>query len=392
MKIAILTPGGVDRSGTERVIPHLLWQIERLTCAGDEVHVFAFNQEPLPGHWPLLGATIHNAGRKPQLLTLLKMLFAEHRRGRFDILHAFWALPSGFAGAIATHLLHVPLVLTLPGGDLANHPSIGYGGAIRLRSRLKIRFAAASAAAVTAPSPAMCEQASAVGIQAVRIPHGVALDKWPQRAPTRRDQRAPLKLLHIGSLNLVKDQATMLRAAARLRDLDQPFVLDVIGGDTLSGTIQRHAAELGLADHVRFHGFMPHAGLRLWTERADILLVSSIHEGGPLVVLEAAIAGVPTIGTSVGHIADFAPEAAIAVPVGDSDAMADAILRLATDEEERLRIAHAAQRRAIGKDADATSRKFRRLYTELAARRHTVIPACSAGAGILPQTRGGANV
>jgi glycosyltransferase involved in cell wall biosynthesis len=392
MKIAILTPGGVDRSGTERVIPHLLWQIERLTRAGDEVHVFAFNQEPLPGHWPLLGATIHNAGRRPQLLTLLKMLFAEHRRGRFDILHAFWALPSGFAGAIATHLLRVPLLLTLPGGDLANHPSIGYGGAIRLRSRLKVRFAAASAAAVTAPSAAMCEQASAAGIQAACIPHGVALDRWPQRAPMRRDKRAPLKLLHIGSLNLVKDQATMLRAMARLRDLGQAFELDVIGGDTLGGAVQRCAAELGLADHVRFRGFMPHAGLRQWIERADMLLVSSVHEGGPLVVLEAGIAGVPTIGTSVGHIADFAPDAAIAVPVGDSDAMAEAIHRLAADEEERLRLAYAAQRRAIGKDADATSGGFRRLYAALAERRRATIPARGAGAGVLSQTRGGANV
>jgi glycosyltransferase involved in cell wall biosynthesis len=388
MKIAILTPGGVDRSGTERVIPHLLWHIERLTLGGDEVHVFAFNQEPLPGHWKLLGATIHNAGRKPRLLTVLKMLFAEHRRGGFDILHAFWALPCGVAGAIATHLLRVPLLLTLPGGDLANHPRIGYGGAIRLRSRLKIRFAAVSAAAVTAASPAMCDQARATGIQAIRIVHGVALDRWPQRAPVRRDRSAPLKLLHIGSLNLVKDQAMMLRAAARLKELGQGFALDVIGEDTLGGAVQRNAAELGLADHVRFRGFMPHAELRPWVEQADILLVSSLHEGGPLVVLEAAIAGVPTIGTSVGHIADFAPDAAIAVPVGDSDAMADAILHLAADEEERLRLACAAQQRAVTEDADSTTRGFRRLYTAFSARR----PAPAPAYGTLSQYRGGADV
>jgi glycosyltransferase involved in cell wall biosynthesis len=384
MKIAILTPGGVDRSGTERVIPHLLWQIERLTRGGDEIHVFAFNQEPVPGHWPLLGATIHNAGHKPRLLTLLRMLFAEHRRGGFDILHAFWALPSGVAGAIATHLLRVPLLLTLPGGDLANHPRIGYGGAIRPGSRLKVRFAAASAAAVTAPSPAMCEQARAAGIDAVRIAHGVALDRWPQRTPARRDQSAPLKLLHIGSLNLVKDQATMLRAAARLKALGQAFALDVIGEDTLGGAVQQYATELGLADHVRFHGFMPHAALRPLIEQADILLVSSVHEGGPVVMLEAAVAGVPTIGTSVGHIADFAPDAAIAVPVGDSDAMTDAILHLAVDEEERLRLAYAAQRRAMSEDADATSRSFRRLYATVSTR---PTPAYSS----LWRNRGGAD-
>jgi glycosyltransferase involved in cell wall biosynthesis len=315
------------------------------------------------------------------------MLFAEHRHGRFDILHAFWALPSGVAGAIATHLLRVPLVLTLPGGDLANHPRIGYGGAIRPGSRLKVGFAAASAAAVTAASPAMCDQARAVGIHTIRIAHGVALDRWPQRAPARRDQSAPLKLLHIGSLNLVKDQATMLRAAARLKALGQAFTLDVVGEDTLGGAVQRYAAELGLADHVRFHGFMPHAALRPWIERADMLLVSSIHEGGPLVMLEAAIAGVPTIGTSVGHIADFAPDAAIAVPVGDSDAMADAILHLAADEKERLRLAYAAQQRAMSEDADTMARNFRRLYAVLGSRHLTPAPAYSA----LWRNRGGAD-
>jgi glycosyltransferase involved in cell wall biosynthesis len=389
MKIAILTPGGVDRSGTERVIPHLLWQIERLTRGGDEVHVFAFNQEPLPGRWPLVGATVHNAGRKPRLPTVLAMLFAEHRRGRFDLLHAFWALPSGLAGAIAGHLLRIPLLLTLPGGDLAKHPRIGYGGAIRPGSRLKTRFAAASAAAVTVASPAMQDQARAAGIDTFRIAHGVALDRWPQRAPVRRDRSAPLNLLHIGSLNRVKDQPTLLRAAARLKALGQAFTLHIIGQDTLDGTVQRDAAALGLGEHVRFHGFLPHAELRPWIERADLLLVSSIHEAGPLVMLEAAVAGVPTVGTAVGHIAEFAPDAAIAVPVGDGDAMADAVLRLAADEEERLRLACAAQQRAVSEDADATARSFRRLYARLTARR----PAQgSVRAGVLSAMRGGADV
>jgi len=179
----------------------------------------------------------------------------------------------------------------------------------------------------------------------------------------------------------------MLRAAAGLEARGQAFTLDVIGQDTLGGTVQRYATELGLADHVRFHGFTPHSELRPWIEQADMLLVSSIHEGGPLVMLEAAVAGVPTIGTSVGHIADFAPDAAIAVPVGDSDAMADAILHLAADEEERLRIAHAAQQRAVSEDADTTARSFRRLYAVLGSRRLALAPAH----GALWRNRGGAD-
>jgi len=92
--------------------------------------------------------------------------------------------------------------------------------------------------------------------------------------------------------------------------------------------------------------------------------MSSRHEAGPLVALEAAVAGVPTVGTSVGHIADWAPQAAIAVPVRDSDALANAIARLAHDEDERLRVASAAQARAVAEDADDTAARTRRLYEE----------------------------
>ena len=81
MKIALVVPGGVDRSGEDKVIPCLLWQIERLAAGGDEVHVFALGQEPRSGLWPLLGAEVHNIGPRPRPLRAVAELAAEHRRG-----------------------------------------------------------------------------------------------------------------------------------------------------------------------------------------------------------------------------------------------------------------------------------------------------------------------
>jgi glycosyltransferase involved in cell wall biosynthesis len=99
---------------------------------------------------------------------------------------------------------------------------------------------------------------------------------------------------------------------------------------------------------------------------ADLLVVSSRHEAGPLVVLEAAVAGVPTVGTAVGHVADWAPDAAAAVPVGDADALARAMMTVDADDELRLRIARNAQRRAVAIDADFTADAFERIYREVA--------------------------
>jgi len=369
MKVAIVTPGGVDRSGTERVIPCLLWLIERFERAGVEVHVYALRQEPEPGRWQLRGAIVHNLGAGAGVARLWRALAAEHRIGRFDVIHCFWALPSGAAAALPARLLGIPLLLTLPGGDLVRDRAIGYGARLRWRDRVRLRLIVAAVHAVVVPSRAMRAQAGALGIAATRIAFGVATDEWPARPPAPRDRAAPIRLLHVASLNLVKDQATLLAAMARLAARKVAFTLDIIGEDILAGAVEREAAALGLGHCIRFHGFLPHSALRRRVEQADLLVMSSRHEGAPIVLLEAAVAGVPTVGTAVGNIAEMAPHAAIAVPVGDSDALADAVAALALDEDARLRLAHAAQRSALAEDSDWSAHQYLALYRALAERR-----------------------
>ena len=365
MKIAIVVPGGVDRSGTHRVIPALLWLIERL-AREDEVHVFALQQEKRPARWPLLGAQVHNAGARPRRLRTLGQMLGEHRRGRFDVVHAFWAGGPGVAAALFSRLTGVPVLLTLPGGDLSALPDIGYGARLTRRGRFWVDLAVRQATRVIVPSEWMRSQAAALGIDAICIRYGVALDQWPARAPMRRAPGAPLRIVQVANLNRVKDQETLLAALQMLAARDIAFELDVIGLDTLGGTVQRRCHDLGLADRVRFHGFVEHDAVRPLIYRADLMVVSSRHEGVPIAALEAAVAGVPTVGTSVGQIADWAPDAAIAVPIGDPVALADAIEWLAIDEHERLRLATNAQAFAVEQDADAFVAEMRMLYNAFA--------------------------
>ena len=365
MKIALVVPGGVDRTGTHRVIPCLLWLIERLAAGGDEVHVFALQQERRPGRWPLLGAQVHNAGARPRRLRSLAQIVAEHRRAPFDIVHAFWAAGPGVVATVFARLASVPSVLTLPGGDLSGLPDIGYGGRLSVRGRAWTRLALAGADRVVVPSDWMREQAAGLGIHAIRIPWGVATDQWPIRPPQARSAGEPLRLVHVANLNRVKDQETLLLAMGELRERGVDFRLDVVGMDTLGGAVQRRCSDLGLTDRVDFHGFMPHGNTRRCVEQADLMVISSRHEAVPIVSLEAAIAGIPTVGTAVGLIADWAPDAAAAVPVGDPIALAGAIESLAQEEEERLRLARAAQALAVAEDADVAADRTRRLYGEL---------------------------
>ena len=365
MKIAMLLPGGVDRSGTHRVIPCNLWLIERVAREHD-LHLFALRQEPRPSRYELLGAQVHNIGARPRQLRALAAVVREHRRAPFDVLHALWAAPPGLVAAVAGRLLGRPVLLHLIGGDLESMPEIDFGLRSYARGRLWFRAAVAGATEILVSSTVMQEHATALGIETTRVPFGVALDQWPSAPPKRRDPRRPARLIQVGSLNRVKDQTVLLEALRILVAQGVDCHLDIVGEDTLDGRIQRLAEPLRLQEHVTFHGFLPHSELRPLVEGADLLLLTSRHESGPLVVLEAAVAGVPTVGTAVGHLIDWAPDAAVTVPVGDSQALARETAAVLADEEHRLRLAEAAQARTEGEDADWTATQILDRYEILA--------------------------
>jgi glycosyltransferase involved in cell wall biosynthesis len=361
MRIALVVPGGVDRSGEYRVIPALLALIGRLSLH-NEVHVFALSQEAQPCTWQLDGAHVHNIGARRTRLRAVRAIIKMHRSSHFDVIHAIWSGSCGLVAAAAGTLLRIPSLVHVAGGELAAIPDIGYGGALTWRGRLREAVILRAVSTVTAASEPVIAALSAIGIAAHRVPLGVDLQSWPPRDPVRRRHDGPARLIHVASLNRVKDQPTLLRALATLMNAGLSFDMDVVGEDTLHGEIQALAGRLGLSQRVRFRGFLPQRQLRPLLEAADLIVHSSRHETGPLVVLEAAVVGVPTVGTLVGHIAEWAPEAAISVPVGDWSALASSIRRLLEDEDLRMRIAGEAYKRAVREDAGHTAKCFLALY------------------------------
>jgi glycosyltransferase involved in cell wall biosynthesis len=368
VKLALVVPGGVDRSGEFRVIPALVSLIERLSRA-NEVHVFALHQEPVAGRWQLAGATVHNIGDGWTQTRAIAAIRSEHRRAPFDLFHAIFSGPCGLLAVVAAKLLHRSALVHVAGVELIALHDIGCGGRRTWKGRLRERFVLRHADAVTAASAPMIDALSALGISAQRVPLGVDLKKWPSLAPRERRQ-APARLIHVASLNRVKDQATLLHALAAVAQTGLAFRMDIVGVDTLGGEMQRLVQSLGLGQHVHFHGFRTQSELRPMMETADLLVMSSRHEAGPLVVLEAAIAGVPTVGTAVGHVAEWAPSAALAVPVANPARLAHAICMVLSNGDCRSYLARAAQGRALLEDADYTARTFESLYLRVVRARN----------------------
>jgi glycosyltransferase involved in cell wall biosynthesis len=172
--------------------------------------------------------------------------------------------------------------------------------------------------------------------------------------------------VQVGSLTPVKDHGTLLRAVAALVRDGHDVQVDLIGEDTSGGAVPRIAEALGVLGRVTFHGYLRQRDAVPVVRAADLMVVTSRHEAGPVAMLEAAAVGVPTVGTSVGHVRDWAPERAVAVGVGDVEALAAAVGALLADDVRRIELAGRAQESALAEDADWTCARLEALYAEVA--------------------------
>ncbi|HEY2287822.1 MAG TPA: glycosyltransferase family 4 protein, partial [Streptosporangiaceae bacterium] len=198
----------------------------------------------------------------------------------------------------------------------------------------------------------------------------------PAQAPLPRLRPGPLVGM-AARLRPEKGGEVFLRAAARLARRFPAVGFVVIGDGPQRAALERLASCLRLP--VTFLGFRPDgpaliAGL-------DVLVVPSFTEGTPLVVLEAAAAGVPVIASAVGGIPEQVRDGigALLVPPGDEDAVAAACALVLADPGLGARLAESAHRRvrrAAGPQAalDAVQAIYERV---LSARR--AVPDLRAG-------------
>jgi glycosyltransferase involved in cell wall biosynthesis len=354
MRICLVTPG-FSADADDWCIPALRHLAAGLVRAGHQVHVLAVRYPFRPGSYELSGIRVTAvAGAQRQNWSSVGVwrrafaaLAAEHRRRRFDVLQAFWATESGALAALAGRLLDVPTVVSLAGGELACLPDIGYGGQLALSERLTIRLALRLASAVTAGSFELVQRASPrlqgrPSARALRLPLGVDLSLFSP-APGPAAEPLPLRLIQVGSLIPVKDQVTLLQAAARLRRLGVEFSLEVVGAGPLAPQLATLAGELDLDRVVHLLGALPHHHLPQVYRTGAVYVCSSSHEAQGMAPLEAAACGLPVVGTNVGILPELSPEAAIVTPVGDPSALADALAGLLGDRQRRCTMGRSAR-------------------------------------------------
>src|SRR4051794_31379565 len=235
MRIAFVAAGGFDESGRARIIPSLVWLVERLSPRHD-VFVYVVRYHDVPRRYQLAGATVCDLGRPRSFLRQHGALVAAMRSdGPFDVVHGYWPQPAGLLAVSAGIRLGIPRCVTFDSGEFVSLPGIGYGQQRSWRGRLGVSVAARLATRSTACRAFQAGLARAHGVEADIIPLGVdtalfTLHEHPAGGP-------PYRLLHVASLNPVKDQATLLQAVHLLRMRDVDVALDLVGEDTMQGTL-----------------------------------------------------------------------------------------------------------------------------------------------------------
>jgi glycogen synthase len=230
-----------------------------------------------------------------------------------DLVHAHW-----LASMLVAPAARKPIVLTLHGsGTAGRFEDLNVmAKAPRLAGRLLRR-----ARVVIGVSEQLANAARGAGARDARwIPNGVEIP------PEVGEEADPPGVLFVGRLSEEKGVRDLVQATDGLN-------LVVAGDGPLRGLVPNAL------------GFVPHAEAQRLIGRAAVVVLPSHREGLPMVLLEAMANGRAIVATPVGGIPSLIKDGVtgLLVPIGDPDALREAITRLLGDPGLRRKLGTAAR-------------------------------------------------
>ena len=156
-----------------------------------------------------------------------------------------------------------------------------------------------------------------------------------REAAREKRMDSPLRLLYVGGIEPAKGSIRTIRILAAVVERGIDAALDVVGDGPGRADAEKLAAELGVADRARFHGWAPRSEIPGFLRGGHILLLPSDSEGWPKVLSEAMAYGVIPIASDVSSIKQVLAEcgAGVAVALNDISGYADAVCAYALDSE-----------------------------------------------------------
>ena len=343
MKILHLTPQVEPELGGIATFTSRL--VEGLTARGHvSVVVASHGRLDLPDESAANGATIHRlpfyaalATRDPRgILHCRQRLAAIKRAFAPEIVHLHIGGPMAFLHLATAHEPPAPLVATVHDvpAEIARSPTL-----VQVLE---------TAAQVSAVSNVRLEDVkrSLPSVSRLRRIYPVV----PRAAACLDTVRAPHPLLLTGGRFVPeKGLDVAVEALALVRDARRDVRLTMTGDGPMRAALADRSRALGVDGMMHFTGLATPMELARWRNQAWIALVPTRgDESFGIVALEAMQAGVPVVASRSGGLTEVIEDGktGLLVTPGDAPALAAAILTLLSDEEMRVRLGRAGQRRA----------------------------------------------
>jgi glycosyltransferase involved in cell wall biosynthesis len=307
-------------------------------------------------------------GNPVVLATIVRQLRAE----RADLVHVQCVSDGAWFAYQAARVLRLPLVVSLQ-GELSMDATNVYGRSALLRHTLRLVLDHADV--VTACSWATLREVEdwaniSLGARGRVVHNGVDNAEFSAAAGALTDDCS--FVLGVGRMVRQKGFDVLIEAFASLvadPGFDWDLVLAGDGPERVS--LQALAAQLAIADRVRFVGQVDRTRAVSLFRTATVFALPSRHEPFGIVNLEAMAAGVPVVATRVGGVPEVVQQGinGISVPPDDSTALAGAIRTLHGNSNLRAKLIAKGREQAARFDWSRITRGYRDVYRDARARR-----------------------
>jgi glycosyltransferase involved in cell wall biosynthesis len=327
---------------------------------------------------PALGREISPTDDLVSLARMVKLV----RQLRPDIVHTHMA-KAGTVGRLAARICGVPLVVHTYHG----HVFHSYFSPAKTRVFLTIERALGLVTnRIIVVGDGQRDEIASYGVAPLRklttIRLGLELDQFLQaeqhRGELRRelgiDPDTPLVGI-VGRLVPIKAPELFLQAAVNIRDALPNAQFLVVGDGERRRDLESLAVSLGLRDAVRFLGWRRDL-VRVYAD-LDVVALSSLNEGSPVVLIEALASARPVVATSVGGVPEVVihGQTGLTVPVADLSALSESILTLLRDRALADRLGQAGRQHVYPRyDSSRLVDDVRQLYLNELAAQGRVLP------------------
>jgi glycosyltransferase involved in cell wall biosynthesis len=287
----------------------------------------------------------------------------------FDLIDAHYAYPDGVAAVLLGCALGRPVVITARGTDVVRIPDF-------MLPRLWIRWALRHADGLIAVSSGLKARLVALGavpdqVRMLRNGVDLALFHPDDREASRRALGFTRPtLLAVGHLIPRKRHRLIIEALPQLAGVD----LVIVGDGPERAAIEALAHRCEVGDRVRIVEPRPQDQLRAFYSAADLLVLPSVSEGWPNVLLESMACGTPVISSDFAGVEDIvaAPEAGRVLHEATPEALAETVRDILAAPPDPT----ATRRYAEAFDWRSTTAGQIELFRDICGRRE--VPAVAA--------------